>query len=97
MAEVEQFLAWFWLALAAIMVVAEIFTAGFVLFWFGIAAAVAGILALFEVGVLYQVLSFIIISAVLVPFSRRFAERVTGEQPPGIGADRLKEQVMNVE
>jgi membrane protein implicated in regulation of membrane protease activity len=80
---------WIWLILAAIFIVAEIFTAGFFIFWFGIGAALAGILALLGVGVLWQWLSFVIIAALLVIISRRFAERFTKQQPPGIGADRF--------
>lgn len=80
---------WIWLILAAIFIIAEIFTAGFFIFWFGIGAALAGILALLGVGVLWQWLSFVIVTAVLVIISRRFAERFTKQQPPGIGADRF--------
>ena len=84
-----QFIAWFWLGLAVLLVVLEIFTAGFVLFWFGIGAAVAGVLALLKFSFIWQILAFVVVSGALVPFSRRFAEKVTGQQPPGIGADRL--------
>lgn len=77
-----------WMALAAICIVGEIFTAGFFLLWFGIGAAVAGVLALFGAGMVWQWVSFIVISGVLFAVSRRFGERVTKKQPPGIGADR---------
>lgn len=80
---------WIWLVLAAIFVVGEIFTAGFFIFWFGIGAALAGILALLGVSVLWQWVSFVIITGILVIVSRRFAERFTKQQPPGIGADRF--------
>ncbi|MGB7055220.1 MAG: NfeD family protein [bacterium] len=80
---------WIWLVLAAIFIVGEIFTAGFFIFWFGIGAALAGILALLGVGVLWQWVSFVIITGILVIVSRRFAERFTKQQPPGIGADRF--------
>lgn len=79
---------WIWFAFAALCIIGEIFTAGFFLLWFGIGAAVAGVLALLGLNALWQWGSFIIISAVLFLISRRFAERVTKEQPPGIGADR---------
>ena len=80
---------WIWLILAAIFIVAEIFTAGFFIFWFGIGAAVAGILALLGADVLWQWLGFVLTTGILVIISRRFAERFTKQQPPGIGADRL--------
>ena len=78
-----------WMILAAILVIGEIFTAGFFLLWFGIGAAVAGVLALFGLGAPWQWGGFLIISGVLFALSRRFAERVTTKQPPGIGADRF--------
>lgn len=77
------------MALAAIFIIAEIFTASFFILWFGIGAAVAGVLALLEFGPGWQWGSFVVVSGVLLVISRRFAERFTKEQPPGIGADRF--------
>jgi membrane protein implicated in regulation of membrane protease activity len=78
-----------WITIAALFVVGEIFTAGFFLFWFGVGAAVAGILALLGFGSTVQLGSFVIVSGLLFAVSRRFAEKFTKEQPPGIGADRF--------
>jgi membrane protein implicated in regulation of membrane protease activity len=78
-----------WMAVAALFVIGEIFTAGFFLFWFGVGAAVAGILALLGFGTGVQWASFAIVSGILFAVSRRFAEKFTKEQPPGIGADRF--------
>jgi len=78
-----------WIAIAALFVVGEIFTAGFFLFWFGVGAAVAGVLALLGAGSAVQWGSFAVVSAVLFAVSRRFAEKFTKDQPPGIGADRF--------
>ncbi len=78
-----------WIAIAALFVVGEIFTAGFFLFWFGVGAAVAGILALLGFDSAVQWGSFVIVSGILFAVSRRFAEKFTKEQPPGIGADRF--------
>ena len=80
---------WIWMALAAIFIIGEIFTAGFFILWFGIGAAVAGLLALFGLGAGWQWASFVVVSGVLFVVSRRFAERFTKKQPPGIGADRF--------
>lgn len=80
---------WIWMVLAAICVIGEIFTAGFFLLWFGVGAAVAGILALLGLGVGWQWVTFVVVSGVLFAVSRRFAERFTKKQPPGIGADRF--------
>ena len=73
---------------AAACIIGEIFTAGFFLFWFGIGAVVAGILALLGLSAGWQWGTFIVISGVLFAVSRRLADRMTKKQPPGIGADR---------
>lgn len=79
-----------WLILAAIFFIAEMFTAGFFLFWFSIGALAAAILALFfKAGVIWQWVAFVLVSGVLLTLSRRFAEKVSRRQPAGIGADRV--------
>ncbi len=80
---------WIWMALATILLIAEIFTAGFFLLWFSIGAAGAGVLAMLDVNRPAQLTVFILLSGILYVFGRRFADRVTANQPPGIGADRL--------
>ncbi|MFH1941612.1 MAG: NfeD family protein [bacterium] len=85
-----EFKIWMlWMALAAVFIIGEMFTAGFFLLWFGIGAAVAGVLALLGVGAGWQWGSFVVLSGILFGISRRFAERITKKQPPGIGADRF--------
>jgi len=78
-----------WLVLAAVFFIGEIFTAGFFLLWFAIGAAVAALLAALGLGGVWQVGIFAVVSAVLFAYSRRFAERISSKQPPGIGADRF--------
>jgi len=78
-----------WMIIAALFVVGEIFTAGFFLLWFGIGAAVAGVLSLFGLGFAWQLGAFVLVSGVLFVVSRRFADKFTKKQPPGIGADRV--------
>ena len=80
---------WIWMIIAALFVVGEIFTAGFFLLWFGVGAAVAGILALLGLSFGWQLAAFAVVSLVLFASSRRFAERFSKKQPPGIGADRF--------
>lgn len=80
---------WVWIGLAALLVIGEIFTAGFYLLWFGIGAGAAGILALAGFGDGWQWASFLVISIGLFAISRKFADKITAEQPPGIGADRF--------
>ena len=78
-----------WMVVAAVFIIGEIFTLGFFLLWFGIGAAVAGILAIFGLGGSWQWGAFVVVSGVLFVLSRRFAERFSKKQPPGIGADRF--------
>ena len=80
---------WIWMLVAAFFVVAEVFTAGFFMLWFGIGAAIAGLLALVGLGLVWQLVFFVAVSTALFLFSRQFAERVSAKQPPGIGADRF--------
>jgi membrane protein implicated in regulation of membrane protease activity len=80
---------WIWMAVAAFFIIAEIFTMGFFLLWFGVGAAVAGVLDLLGAGIGWQLAAFVLISGVLFVVSRRFAERFSKKQPPGIGADRM--------
>ena len=78
-----------WMVVAAAFIIGEIFTMGFFLLWFAIGAALAGILALIGLGAGWQWGTFVVVSLVLFIVSRRFAERFTKKQPPGIGADRF--------
>jgi membrane protein implicated in regulation of membrane protease activity len=65
-----------WLILAAVFAVAEVFTTGFVLLWFGVGAAVAALLALLGVESLAaQVVGFLFVSVLLVIASRTIFEQ----------------------
>lgn len=78
-----------WLIFAAIFLLAEIFTAGFFLFWFGIAALGASLVALIGLSAPFQWGVFVILSIILFIFARPLAEKMTKKQPPGVGADRF--------
>jgi len=80
---------WIWVVLTAIFIIGEIFTAGFFLFPFAIGAGLAAILTLVGSPPWAQWTGFIVLSAVMVIFSRRFAEKVTHEPPEKVGVDRL--------
>lgn len=78
-----------WLVLAAVFIIGEMFTAGFVMFWFGIGAGVAALLALvFPTYVAVQISAFVVVSLILFAISRKFANRITVKPQPGIGANR---------
>ena len=85
-------IGWIWMILAVILAVGEIFTPGFFLLWFGIGAFVAGLLALIGLNPAWQVAVFAVVSGLLFALSRRFAERFSKAQPPGVGADRVKDR-----
>ena len=61
----------FWALLGAVLVVAEVFTSGFVLLWFGIGALAAGLAGLLGVhSIILQFLIFAIVSIALTAASR---------------------------
>lgn len=73
-----------WLIIGALFVVAEIFTSGFVLLWFGVGAFVAALLALTGlVGLPVQVIVFLAISVALTIASRTIFERILMRGSPG--------------
>jgi membrane protein implicated in regulation of membrane protease activity len=83
---------WIWMVIAGLFLVGELLHMGFFLLWFGVGAAIAGLLAFLGFGTPWQWGSFIVISGILFAVTRRFAERFTKKQPPGIGADRFIHQ-----
>lgn len=67
----EQYGWIFWVILGVILIVAEIFTLGFVLFWFGIGALVAALMSFLGFGYVAQFLTFALVSISLTLLSRR--------------------------
>lgn len=64
-------LAWvLWIILGVGLIIAEIFTFGFVLFWFGIGALAAAFVGFLGFGFLWQFLAFALISTGLTAMSR---------------------------
>ncbi len=84
-----ELLQWLWVGLAVIFLVGEIFTVGFFLACFSVGAAAAALLAFLDVGFAWQLGAFVVISGAAVVLSRPFAEKITGEQPVGVAADRV--------
>ncbi|MFP3868805.1 MAG: NfeD family protein [Desulfobacteraceae bacterium] len=83
---------WVWMVLAGIFLVGELFTAGFFLLWFAIGAAVAGLLAWWGPGLAWQILTFALVTGILLAFSRQLADKISKKQPSDIGADRFTGQ-----
>lgn len=67
----EQYAWILWIVLGVVLIVAEVFTFGFVLFWFGIGALAAAFVGLFGVGFLGQFLVFALVSIALTILSRK--------------------------
>jgi membrane protein implicated in regulation of membrane protease activity len=68
--------AWIlWLVLAVGLIIAEIFTLGFVLFWFGIGALAAAIVGFLGLGVAWQFGTFALVSIALTAMSRTIFAR----------------------
>ncbi|MFN0277592.1 MAG: NfeD family protein [Pyrinomonadaceae bacterium] len=64
-------IAWIlWLVVAVGLIIAEIFTLGFVLFWFGIGALAAAVVAFLGLGLGWQFAAFSVVSIVLTMMSR---------------------------
>lgn len=92
--------AWiFWLVLGVGLIIAEIFTLGFVLFWFGIGAIAAALVGLLGGGFRLQFLVFAIVSIALTAMSRTiFAKYLShrDEDAMKMGVDSLPGQVGTV-
>ena len=83
-----------WLILGVLFIIAEMFTSGFVLLWFGIGALVAALLAFTGiVGLPLQILVFLVVSIALTIASRTIFERFLMRGSPGgelkMGLDTL--------
>jgi membrane protein implicated in regulation of membrane protease activity len=95
----EQFAWIFWLVLGIALIIAEVFTLGFVLFWFGIGAIAAAFVGLMGGGYLLQFLAFAIVSVALTAMSRTiFAKYLShsDENTVKMGVDSLPGQVGTV-
>jgi membrane protein implicated in regulation of membrane protease activity len=89
----ENYLWIFWAILGAMLVVAEIFTTGFVLLWFGIGALAAGLAGLLCVhSIILQFLIFAVVSIGLTAASRTIfvnyfsREKTGGDLKSGVAA-----------
>ncbi|MCA1629581.1 MAG: NfeD family protein [Acidobacteria bacterium] len=93
--------AWIaWVVLGLILIVAEIFTPGFVLLWFGIGAIAAGLAGVVGLGYPVQFLVFFVVSMALTAASRTiFANYFVREHEGGglkMGMDSLPGKIGTV-
>ena len=80
---------WFWVILAAFLIVGEIFTMGFFLLPFGVGAAAAAFGSWMGANVVGQWIIFLLVSIPALLLIKRFADRVTRDREPlQVASDR---------
>ena len=65
----------FWLIVAGIFFIGEIFTAGFLIFWVGVGAVIAMISSLFINSIIIQTTIFVVSSGLLLFLTKPFVEK----------------------
>ena len=91
----EQFAWIIWVVLGVSLIVAEIFTFGFVLFWFGIGALAAALAGFLGFGAGIQFLVFAAVSIILTIFSRKLL-KFGDDKEIKTGIDALPGQIGTV-
>ncbi len=95
----EQLTWILWIILGVVLIIAEIFTLGFVLLWFGIGAFVAALAGWLGLGFVWQFLIFAVISIALTAMSRTIFAKYfaqSEEDTVKMGMDALPGQVGTV-
>ncbi len=95
----EQLVWILWVVLGVGLIIAEIFTLGFVLFWFGIGAFAAALVGFLGFGFIWQFLAFALVSITLTAMSRTiFSNYFSHDDENSIktGVDALPGQVGTV-
>ena len=93
--------AWvMWTVLGVVLIIAEVFTPGFVLLWFGVGALAAALASMLGAGLALQFFVFIAVSAALTALSRTiFVNYFTRKEEAGslkMGVESLPGQVGTV-
>jgi len=95
----EQYFWIFWIVLGVGLIIAEIFTLGFVLFWFGLGALAAALAALLGVGMVGQFAIFAIVSVGFTVMSRTIFSKYLSrreEDTVKMGVDALPGKIGTV-
>jgi len=70
--------AWqIWLIVAGFSFILEVITVGFLVFWFGVAAIITAFLSFFIPNTAAQIGIFVILSTILICFTRKLSNRLT--------------------
>jgi membrane protein implicated in regulation of membrane protease activity len=93
-------IAWIiWLVLGVVLILAEIFTLGFVLLWFGVGAIAASLASMAGAGLMWQFVVFAVVSVGLTAMSRTiFASYLSHREEDRVkmGIDSLPGQIGTV-
>lgn len=72
-----QWMQWVWATVALLLLIAEVFVSGFILFGFAVGAAVAALIAFLGYSPLWQIGAFLAISFLMIVLMRPLANRLT--------------------
>jgi membrane protein implicated in regulation of membrane protease activity len=78
-----------WIFIAVIFIILELTTNTFFLVWFGVGSLAAAVLNYLGFDIYMQFIVFVIVSAVLILSTRRFADRITPDSSKKTTAERL--------
>ena len=78
-----------WGILIIVAIIIEISTVTLTSIWFAIAAAVSLLFAIFEIGPLWQVLAFVIVSSILLLATRPLAKKLNEKDVIRTNADKV--------
>jgi membrane protein implicated in regulation of membrane protease activity len=95
----EQYAWILWVVFGVILIIAETFTLGFVLFWFGLGALAAALVGLLGLGFVWQFVAFAVVSIALTLLSRTiFANYYSHNDENAVktGVDALPGQIGTV-
>ncbi|RDI92124.1 nodulation efficiency protein D (NfeD) [Thermosipho africanus Ob7] len=68
---------------------AEILTPTFFIFWFGVGALASALVAFFVGNTIWELVTFIVVSGILVILTRPLANKISGEQTRKINVDEI--------
>ena len=74
---------WKWLIFAGVLLIVEIFTQGFLVFWFSVGAVAASIVSIFVDNPFIQLLVFGIVSTILIFFTKKFSDKIRNREGSG--------------
>ncbi|MGB9615661.1 MAG: NfeD family protein [Fervidobacterium sp.] len=79
----------FWIIFGIVLMIIEILTPTFFVFWFGLGSLAAAVVAYFYENTLFELLTFVVVSGILVLSTRRLAKKITGEEVRSINVDDI--------